>query len=92
MKLKFRYPFKFRLKLKFRLMFRLNLILNLNFNLNLGSVVQRLDRDIHWIAIFSTFAKLAVAGYNPRLRFGIDKLKLLRYIVVSRSVVSQLFG
>ena len=63
LKLKFRYRFKFRLKLKFRLMFRFNI------NLNLGSVVQRPDSDIHWIAIFSTFIELAVDGYNLRLRF-----------------------
>ena len=36
---------------------------------------------IHWIAIFSTFVKLAVDRYNLRLRFGIYKLKFLRSIV-----------
>ena len=41
---------------------------------------------------FSTFVKLAVDRYNLRLRFGIYKLKFLRSIVRSRSVVSQLFG
>ena len=58
----------------------------------LGSVVRRPDSAIHWIAIFSTFVKLAVDRYNLRLRFGIYKLKFLRSIVGSRSVVSQLFG
>ena len=53
----------------------------------LGSVVQYEGR----IAIFSTFVKLAVDRYNLRLRFGIYKLKFLRSIVGSRSVVSQLF-
>ena len=57
-----------------------------------GSVVQRPDSAIHWIAIFLTFVKLAVDRYNLRLRFGIYKLKFLRSIVGSRSVVSQLFG
>ena len=47
---------------------------------------------IHWIAIFSTFVKLAVDRYNLRLRFCIYKLKFLKSIVGSRSVVSQLFG
>ena len=37
----------------------------------LGSVVRRPDSAIHWIAIFSTFVKLAVDRYNLRLRFGI---------------------
>ena len=86
LKLKFRYRFKFRLKLKFRLRFRFNL------KLNLGSVVQRLDTAIHWIAIFSTFVKLAVDEYNLRLRIGIYKFKFLRSIVGSRSVVLQLFS
>ena len=45
-----------------------------------------------WIAIFSTFVKLAVDRYNLRLRFGIYKLEFLISIVGSRSVVSQLFG
>ena len=45
----------------------------------------------HWIEIFSTVVKLAVDRYNLRLRFGIYKLKFLRSIVGSRSVVSQLF-
>ena len=36
----------------------------------LGSVVRRPDSAIHWIAIFSTFVKLAVDRYNLRLRFG----------------------
>ena len=58
----------------------------------LGSVVRRPDSTIHWIAIFSAFVKLAVDRYNLRLRFGIYKLKFLRSIVGSRSVVSQLFG
>ena len=58
----------------------------------LVSVVRRPDSAIHWIAIFSTFVKLAVDRYNLRLRFGIYKLKFLRSIVGSRSVVSQLFG
>ena len=58
----------------------------------LGSVVRRPDSAIHWIAILSTFVKLAVDGYSLRLRFGIYKLKLLGSIVGSRSVVSQLFG
>ena len=57
-----------------------------------GSVVRRSDSAIHWIAIFSTFVKLAVDRYNLRLTFGIYKLKFLRSIVGSRSVVSQLFG
>ena len=57
-----------------------------------GSVVRRPDSAIHWIANFSTFVKLAVDPYNLRLRFGIYKLKFLRSIVGSRSVVSQLFG
>ena len=57
-----------------------------------GLVVRRPDSAIHWIEIFSTFAKLAVDQYNLRLRFGIYKLKFLRSIVGSRSVVSQLFG
>ena len=57
-----------------------------------GSVVRRPDSAIHWIAIFSTFVKLAVDRYNLRLKFGIYKLKFLRSIVGSRSVVSQLFG
>ena len=35
----------------------------------LGSVVQRPDSAIHWIAIFSTFVKLTVDRYNLRLRF-----------------------
>ena len=56
-------------------------------NVHLGSVVQRPDSAIHWIAIFSTFDR-----YNLRLRFGIYKLKFLRSIVGSRCVVSQLFG
>ena len=54
-----------------------------------GSVVRRPDSAIHWIAIFSTFVKLAVDRYNLRLRFGIYKLKFLRSIVGSRSIVSQ---
>ena len=58
----------------------------------LESVVRRSDSTIHWIAIFSTFVKLPVDRYNLRLRFGIYKLKFLRSIVGSRSVVSQLFG
>ena len=58
----------------------------------LGSVVRRPDSAIHWIAIFSTFIKLDVDRYYLRLRFGIYKLKFLRSIVRSRSVVSQLFG
>ena len=45
-----------------------------------------------WIAIFSTFVKLAVDRYNLILRFGIYKLKFLRSIVGSRSIVSQLIG
>ena len=61
-----------------------------------GSVVRRPDSAIHWIAIFSTFVKLAVHRYNLRLRsglrFAIYKLKFLRSIVGYRSVVSQLFG
>ena len=57
-----------------------------------GSVVRRPDSAIHWIAMFSTIVKLAVDRYNLRLRFGIYKLKFLRSIVGSRSVVSQLFG
>ena len=43
------------------------------------------------LAIFSHFVKLAVDRYNLRLRFGIYKFKLLRSIVGSRSVVSELF-
>ena len=58
--------------------------------IGLGSVVRRPDSAIQWIALFSTFAKLAVDRYNLRLRFGIYKLKFLRSIVGSRSVVSQL--
>ena len=85
LKLKFRYRFKIRLKFKFRLRFRFNL------NLNLGSVVQRQDSNIHWIAIFSTLVKWAVDVYNLRLRFGIYKLKFLRSIVGYRSIVLQLF-
>ena len=61
-------------------------------NKALGSVVRRSDSAIHWIAIFSNFIKLAVDQYNLRLRLGIYKLKFLRFIVGSRSVVSQLFG
>ena len=57
-----------------------------------GSVVRRPDSAIHWIAIFSTFVKLAVDRYNLRLRFGIYKLKFIRSTVGSRSIVSQLFG
>ena len=57
-----------------------------------GSVVRRPNNAIHWIAIFSTFVKLAVDLYNLRLRLGIYKLKFLRSIVGSRSVVSQHFG
>ena len=53
----------------------------------LGSIVRRPDSAIHWIAIFSTFVKMAVDRYNLRLRFGIYKLKFLRSIVRSRSVV-----
>ena len=52
----------------------------------------RSDSAIHWLAIFSTFVKLAVDRYNLRLRFGIYKLKFLRSIVGFISVVSQLFG
>ena len=63
-----------------------------NFLNKQGSVVRRPDSTIHWIAIFLTFVKLAVDRYNFRLRFGIYKLKFLRSIVGSRSVVSQLFG
>ena len=59
---------------------------------DLGSVVRRLDSAIHWIAIFSTFVKLAVDRYNLILRFGIYKLKFLGSIVGSRSIISQLFG
>ena len=44
------------------------------------------------IAIFSTFLNLPVDRFNLRLRFGIYKLKFLKSIVESRSVVSQLFG
>ena len=60
----------------------------------LESVVRRPDSAIHWIAMFSTFfnVKLAVDRYNLRLRFGIYKLKFLRSIVGSRSVVSQLLA
>ena len=59
---------------------------------HLGLVVRRPDSAIHWIVIFSTFVKLAIDRYNLRLRFGIYKLKFLRSIVGSRSVVSQIFG
>ena len=51
----------------------------------------RPDSAIHWIAIFSTFVKY-LDRYNLRLRFGIYKLKFLRSIVWSRSIVSQLFA
>ena len=61
-------------------------------NYKQGSVVRRPDSTIHWIVIFSTFVKLAVDRYNLRLRFVIYKLKFLRSIVGSRSVVSKLFG
>ena len=40
---------------------------------DMGSVVRRPDSAIHWIAIFSTFVKLAVHRYNLRLRSGIYK-------------------
>ena len=49
------------------------------------------DSAIHWIAIFfqPSVVKLAVDRYNLRLIFGIYKLKFLRSIVGSRSVVCQ---
>ena len=40
----------------------------------------RIALSTAWIAIFSTFVKLAVDRYNLRLRFGIYKLKFLRSI------------
>ena len=43
-----------------------------------ASVVRRSDSAIQWIAIFSTFVKLAVVRYNLRLRFGIFKLKFFK--------------
>ena len=57
-------------------------------NIFYSAGVEGPDSAIHWIAMFPTF----VNRYILRLRFGIYKLKFLRSIVGSRSVVSQLFG
>ena len=42
----------------------------------LGPVVQKPDNAIHWIVIFSTFAKLVIDRYNLGLCFGYYRLEL----------------